>query len=128
MPGEELCSIVNKTKGKHPRLPFDVIKNKIVGSSYDLSICFVSPSTQKKLNTLYRKKNTTTNVLSFSLSKTSGEITFDLAKVKDDASLFSMTYSHFLKYLFIHGLLHLKGYEHSSTMEREEKKFLTLFS
>jgi len=33
-----------------------------------------------------------------------------------------------LKYLFIHGLLHLKGFEHSSTMEKEEKKYMRLFS
>jgi len=39
-----------------------------------------------------------------------------------------MSYSKFIKYLFIHGLLHLKGFEHSSIMEKEEKKFLDMLS
>lgn len=125
---DEYCTIINKTKGKLPRLPFVSIKDKILGSTYDLSVSCVGAITQRKLNKIYRGKDATTNVLSFTLSKTSGEITFDLAQVKRDAPLFDMPYSIFLKYLFIHGLLHLKGFEHSSTMEREEKKFLAMFS
>jgi len=125
---EEFCMIINKTKGKLPRLPFVSIKDKILGKDYDLSVSFLSPIAQKKINKKYRGKDTTTNILSFTLSQNSGEITFDLVKVKKDAPLFDMTYAKFLKYLFIHGLLHLKGFEHSSTMEKEEKKFLRLFS
>lgn len=125
---DAFTSITNKTKGKPPRLPFVSIKDKILGSRYDLSVSFVSASTQRKLNKSYRGKDKTTNILSFTLSETSGEITFDLVQVKRDAPLFDMTYAKFLKYLFIHGCLHLKGFEHSSTMEKEEKKFLKMFS
>ena len=125
---DTFCTITNKTKGKPARLPFVSIKDKILGPKYDLSISFVGSATQRKLNRTYRGKDRTTNILSFTLSKTSGEITFDLAQVKRDAPLFDMTYSQFLKYLFIHGILHLKGFEHSSTMERQEKKFLKIFS
>jgi probable rRNA maturation factor len=124
----ELCTIMNKTKNKLPNLPFVLIKNAILGEKYDFGVSFISPQAQKKINFKYRGINTTTNILSFPLSKTSGEITFDLVKVKHDAPLFNMPYPQFLKYLFIHGLLHLKGYEHSSTMERQEKKFLKQFS
>lgn len=125
---DEHCTIINKTKGKLPRLPFVSMKDKVLNSKYDLSVSFVSSATQRRLNRTYRGKDKTTNILSFTLSKTSGEITFDLAQVKRDAPSFSMPYSQFLKYLFIHGCLHLKGFEHSSTMEKEEKKFLKLFS
>ena len=124
----DFCTITNKTKGKLPSLPFVSIKNKILGKKYDLSISFVSAKKQKEVNRTYRGINKTTNILSFPISKTSGEITFDLSKVKKDAPLFKMTYPNFLKYLVIHGCLHLKGFEHSSTMEKEEKKFLDLFS
>lgn len=127
MTDTKFCTIVNKTKSKLPSLPFVSMKDKILGHKYDLSVGFISPITQRKINKTYRNKNTTTNILSFPFSKNSGEITFDLAKVKKDAPLFNMTYSKFLKYLFIHGLLHLKGFKHSSTMEEEEKKFLTIF-
>ena len=127
MVNTDFCNIINKTKGKLPSLPFVSIKDKILGSNYDLSVSFLSPLEQKKINKKYRDKDTTTNVLSFSLSENSGEITFDLSKVKADAPLFDMIYSEFLKYLFIHGCLHLKGFEHSSTMEKEEKKYLKIF-
>jgi probable rRNA maturation factor len=128
MIGTELCTITNKTKSKLPRLPFVSMKNTILGEDYEFGVGFVSSRAQKKLNMTYRNINKTTNILSFLLSENSGEITFDLVKVKKDAHLFNMTYPQFLKYLFIHGLLHLKGYEHSSTMEKQEKKFLKEFS
>lgn len=128
MTDNEFCIISNKTKSKPPRLPFVYIKNTILGDKYELGVSFLSPQKQKEINLKFRKINKTTNILSFPLSKNSGEITFDLSKVKKEAPLFSMSYSHFLKYLFIHGLLHLKGYDHGDIMERQEKKFLKMFS
>ncbi len=127
MADTDFCTILNKSKGKLPRLPFDSIREKILGPKYELSVTFLSPSAQKKLNKKYRCKNKSTNILSFPLSKRNGEITFDLSLVKKESKNFDMTYSQFLKYLFIHGCLHLKGYEHSSTMEKEEKKYLKIF-
>ncbi len=122
-------NIINKTKGTPTPVgvPFVSIADAILGKNYDLSVGFLTPSRQKKINKIYREKNQTTNILSFPLSKTSGEITFDLSQVKKDAPNFAMTYIQFLKYLFIHGCLHLKGFEHSSIMERQEKKFLKMF-
>lgn len=123
------CIINNKTtKGRLPRLPFVSIKNKILGEKYEMGLTLLSSKEQKKINQLYRGIDKTTNILSFPLSKNSGEITIDPIKVKKDAPLFDMNYTQFFKLLFIHGLLHLKGYEHSSTMEREEKKYLKIFS
>jgi probable rRNA maturation factor len=123
-----LCTITNKTKGKLPRLPFVSIKNKILGNNYDLSITLLTSKKQKEINLKYRNKDETTNILSFPLSKNSGEITIDPTKAKKDSSLFNMTYTKFFKYLVIHGCLHLKGFKHSSTMEKEEKKYLKMFS
>jgi len=123
-------TITNKTKGT-PTLvgvPFVSIKNKILGKNYELSLSLLTSQKQKQINLKYRGKNETTNILSFPLSKTSGEITIDPIKVKKGASLFSMTYPQFFKYLFIHGCLHLKGFEHSSIMDKEEKKYLRIFS
>ncbi|HAE36819.1 TPA: rRNA maturation RNase YbeY [Candidatus Nomurabacteria bacterium] len=128
MPVSEFSTITNTTKGKLPRLPFVYIKNAILGEKYELGVSFLSSGKQRNLNKKYRGIDKTTNILSFPLTKTSGDITFDLIKVKKDAPLFDMTYSKFLKYLFIHGLLHLKGYDHSDIMEKQEKKFLKMFS
>ena len=121
------CEIINQTKSKLPRLPFLSMKEKILGSKYELSISFISTKEQRKINRIYRGKDKSTNILSFRLSNNTGEITFDLSCVKHDAPSFNMAYSQFLKYLFIHGCLHLKGFEHSSTMEKEEKKYLKIF-
>ena len=121
-------TIRNFTKGKPPRLPFVCIKNKILGVNYELGVSFVSAKRQREINKTYRKINKTTNILSFPLTKKSGDISFDLSKVKKDAPLFKMKYEKFLKYLFIHGLLHLKGYDHSAIMERQEEKYLKMFS
>jgi len=122
------CTITNKTKGHLPRCPFVSIKNKILGEKYEFGLSLLTPNEQKKINMKYRGIDGTTNILSFPLSKTSGEITIDPLKLKKDAPLFDMSYTKFFKYLFIHGCLHLKGFEHSSTMERQEKKYLKMFS
>lgn len=122
------CTITNKTKGKLPRLPFVPIKNKILGENYEFGLSLLTPQKQKQINLKYRGKNETTNILSFPLSKNSGEIIIDPIKVKKDAPLFNMTYPQFFKFLFIHGCLHLKGFEHSSTMEKEENKYFNFFS
>jgi len=122
------CTILNNTKGKLPSLPFVSIKNRILGENYELGISFLSPTKQKQINFKYRNINKTTNILSFPLSENSGEITFDPIKIKKDAILFEMSYPQFLKFLLIHGCLHLKGFEHSSIMEKEEKKYLKIFS
>lgn len=130
MKGSDFCTIINKTRSTPTPVgvPFVSIKNAILGEKYDLSISFISARKQKEINLTYRGINKSTNILSFPISKNSGEITFDLNKVKKDAPLFKMSYPKFLKYLLIHGLLHLEGFEHSSTMEKEEKKYLDLFS
>jgi probable rRNA maturation factor len=125
----ENFTITNKTKGKLPRLPFVSIKNAILGEKYEVSVTCISSRKQRELNSKFRNKDSTTNILSFPLSKNSGEITLDLNKIKKEAvPLFGMSYSKFLKYLLIHGFLHLKGYEHSSRMEIQEEKFLKQFS
>ena len=120
-------SILNKTKGKLPRLPFVNLKNQILGEDYDLSLVFVEPKESQKINLATRAKDNPTNVLSFPLSETSGEIFIDPKTSAKDAPNFDMTPSKFILFLVIHAMLHLKGYEHGSTMEKQEKKFLKIF-
>lgn len=124
----EFFTILNKTKGKLPRLPFVSIKNQILGKKYELSLVFLKKEEQRKINHIYRKINKTTNILSFVLSENSGEITFDPVKIKKDAILFNMTSRQFFVFLFIHGLLHLKGYEHGNEMELQEDKYFKIFN
>ncbi len=121
------CEIMNSSKGKLPRLPFVKIKNAILGRKYELSIAFITPKESRKLNRTFRKIDSPTNILSFSYSKTSGEIVFEPGKIKAGSKDFGTNYRQFLKLLLIHGCLHLKGFQHNAKMEREETKWQKKF-
>jgi ssRNA-specific RNase YbeY (16S rRNA maturation enzyme) len=112
-------SLVNKTSRSISErdLPFQKIKESVLGKKYELSLAFVGPTESRKVTLAAKKKNKASNVLSFELSKTSGEIIICPAAAKP--------YS--IGYLFIHGLVHLKGYKHSATMESIELNFLHKF-
>jgi probable rRNA maturation factor len=125
---QEAFSLINKTHGKPPRLPFARLKDAILGTSYTLSVALVTPKESHRLNLAHRAKDKPTNVLSFVYEKNSGELVLDVATAKKDASNFDMPQATFLLYLVIHGMLHLKGYDHGSTMEKEERKWLDQFS
>ena len=79
------------------------------------------------LNRSYRGKDTPTNILSFPLSKTEGELIICLAKVRQETKLFGRPFPNLLAFLVIHGLFHLKGQDHGSTMERDEQRVRTRF-
>ncbi|MCH7529502.1 rRNA maturation RNase YbeY [Patescibacteria group bacterium] len=125
---ESTFAITQTTKGKLPRLPFEHIKNNILGKRYILSVVFVGDMRAKALNKKYRKKNSVPNVLSFPLEKHEGEIFINPNKARKDAHLFDMNTTNFIGYLFIHGLLHLKGLEHGSTMDTAENKACKKFA
>ena len=112
-------SITNKTRGKVPRVFFEKIKDAVVGKNYSLSLVFIGETTSQKLNKQYRQKDKATNVLSFPLTENSGEIFITPKVAKKEG--------HSVGFLFIHGLLHLKGYDHGDTMERAEEKIRKQF-
>ena len=124
--GETL--ITNTTNGKLPRLPFARMKDAILGEKYNLSVAIVPPHESHRLNKAFRGKDNPTNVLSFPYTKLSGELVLDIATARTQADDFDMTEKKFLIYLVIHGMLHLKGLDHGSIMDRSEKKFLKIFS
>ena len=93
------------------------IKNAVLGARYDLSVAFLSPAKMRAITLRTKKKDKVSNVLSFPLSKTSGEILICKAAAKP----------YTVEFLFIHGLLHLKGLKHGAIMEREEDRLLKRF-
>lgn len=94
-----------------------------MGTSYVLSIVFVSPQKIRVLNRTYRKKDSSTDILSFSLSKNEGELYISLPDVKKKAPEFNLSAADYLNYLFIHGLVHLKGHDHGKKMDTLEQKY-----
>ena len=126
MNGEKF-SIVNKTKGKLPRLPFAQMKDAALGADYELSLAFISDAESQELNKKWRGKDKIANVLSFPLSDAGGEIFISPANAKHECEEFGRTAENFIAFLFIHGLCHLKGMDHGDRMEKAEialrKKF-----
>ncbi|MEK7539399.1 MAG: rRNA maturation RNase YbeY [Patescibacteria group bacterium] len=102
---------------------FEKLKNDILGKKYSLSIAYVSEKKSREINKKYRKKDKATNVLSFSLRKNEGELVLCRTLIKKEAKKIKRTSGEWLGFLVIHGMLHLKGLRHSSTMERAEKKY-----
>jgi len=125
---ESAFSLKNLTKTKAPSLPYREIAKYILGGEYNLSLAFVGEKRIKDLNTKFRKKEKVTDILSFSLSKKTGEIIICLKKARKDSPLFEHSYRQHVGFLFIHGILHLKGMAHSSRMESKERQAMKKFS
>ena len=119
--------ITNATKAKLPSLAFSVMKDKILGKKYELSVVIVSKAEIKKINKQYRDINKPTDILSFPLSENFGEIYINPEMTKLEAKKFDRDYENFFGFLFIHGLVHLKGFDHGSTMESIEARFRKVF-
>lgn len=112
----------NLTKKKVPKVPFSDIADHVLGKKYELSLVFVGDTLSRRLNTQYRGKKKISNILSFPYSKTDGEIFIHLGRTETEAKKFDHNFTEHLAFLFIHGLLHLKGFDHSDRMESEERK------
>ena len=120
-------SITNTTKDKLPRLPFAKMAEAVLGKEYECSLVIIGSKKSRELNRTYREKDNSTNILSFPLDENEGEIFLDLKKTRTEAPLFDRSYINFVGFLFIHGLLHLKGLDHGTKMENAEKKIRSLF-
>jgi len=120
-------SIFNETNGTPPRVPFARLKEKILGEKYLLSVIFVGDHKSRLLNRRFRRSDKPTNILSFSISKNEGELYVNLAQVKRELKLFDRSFPNLVSFLLIHGMFHLKGYAHGSTMESKEKATRTAF-
>ncbi|MDQ5901480.1 MAG: putative rRNA maturation factor [Patescibacteria group bacterium] len=120
--------IKRMTKGKLPSLPFVRIKEEIIGKDYELSITFVNKKTIEDLSLRFKKNKDHKNILSFPITKNSGEIILNLETIRIEAKNFDKKYINYLGFLVIHGILHLKGMTHGSKMESMEKKFVKMFN
>lgn len=121
-------SITNGTRSNLPRVPFSTIKEKILGKKYSLSLVFIGDVRMRTLNRMYRGKDATTDILSFPLSKESGEIFISLKESTKRSGPFGMKPLPYLTFLFIHGVLHLKGLKHGRTMEQLEYSWSKQFN
>lgn len=105
----------------------DALKDHVLGKKYELSFAFLGPKKMTEVTWQTKKKRKASNVLSFPLSGNSGEILICKTTANKEAKLYEMNKETFVVYLFIHGLLHLKGLPHGATMDSEERRIMRRF-
>ncbi len=112
-----------------------VAKNVLKGENELLktfSLAFVEEEEIKKLNKKFRNKNKPTDVLSFLLKENNylGEIIICPKAVKENAKKAKKSINEEMMKVFIHGILHLLGYDHEKTakaakiMEIKQEEYL----
>ena len=116
-----------KTNSSFDELVFANMKEIVLGNDYELSLVIVGKDEIRKLNKSYRNLDEATDILSFPISEKEGEIFLCPEIALKEAPHFDRNCENFLKYLFIHGLTHLKGFKHSSKMELEEEEIRNKF-
>ncbi len=100
------------------------IKKNILSDKFELNIYFVGQKKIREINKKFRKKDYVTDILSFPfLEDNFGEIYICLDKVKQKSKSFDTDSENYLNYLFVHGMIHLKGLDHGDMMDKLEKKY-----
>lgn len=130
MSGSTALDVRNFTRRSAPGLPYAKIAAAIL-PGWEISLVFAGEIRARNLNMQLRDKDYVPNVLSYETSSTkkerSGEIIICPAVAKRQAPEYELSYSAFIGFLFIHGLLHLKGLPHGTTMDRYEREYLSRF-
>jgi len=139
-----------RQKIKYKKDFWNKIKNEVLGKKYELSLVFIGDKLSRKLNKQFRNKDKIANIISFVITNDMGEIFINYNNVKKESKKWflnkkkekvmssegfkPMTNEEFIDFLFIHGLAHLKGYDHVKEDEAEKmekfeikmrKKFLS---
>jgi probable rRNA maturation factor len=107
---------------------------------YVLNLVFVDDKNIKKINKEYRKKNKTTDVLTFvnsiknnkNINETYCDIFFSAETIKKDAKKNIINFYDHITHLMIHCFLHVNGYDHKKEtdfikMKNLEEKILMKF-
>ena len=127
-------SILWKKKIKKPTIFFNSIvkifpkKYKFIKKKISFTILLSNNNNIKKLNKKFRKKNKSTDVLSFpyekkiNIKKSSyiGDIIVSYEFINQPKTLSSLEFKNKLTKIFIHGFLHLLGYDHIKLKDFKE--------
>jgi len=133
----EINNLTNNrvSKALLKRLGKYILIQEGVKKEVEVSVAIVGEDEIRKLNRIYRKKDKPTDVLSF---KEDSKFVFPLSKIKQLGEIVICPSQIVgedkigLEQVFIHGFLHLLGYNHQTQkdleiMEKKQKKYLTSF-
>jgi len=104
-------------------------------SNKDIELVIINDKDMRELNLKSRGVDKSTDVLSFPLEETPhaplGSIVINKDKVIDASNNFTHTIDMEMSLLFIHGLLHLLGYDHENDdgeMRKKEEEIIKDFN
>ncbi|MBT7611208.1 MAG: rRNA maturation RNase YbeY [Bacteriovoracaceae bacterium] len=115
----------------------NITKEIKVNKSIQLSLTMCGNARIKSLNRDFRQKNKVTDVLSFPMHESMrknkvesyvnmletlnlGDIVISKDIAKKQATEFNITYEQEVIHLFVHGILHLLGFDHEVSSEEEK--------
>ena len=136
-----MLNIINKTRYNDLKQYYPLLQEyydktlEVLGmeDDYVLSVILVGPITIRRVNRDYRQKDAVTDVISFALLDDEdaveyedevelGDIFINRNRVFSQAEEYGHSVKREFVFLFVHGMLHLLGYDHM-TKEDEEKMF-----
>lgn len=138
-----MLNIVNKTKYNEFKRFYPLLeqyykktlKTLKLQDNYVLSVIIVGPRSIKTINREYRNIDSETDVISFALLDSGesqyfdgaielGDIFINRNRVLSQAKEYGHSVKREFVFLFVHGLLHLLGYDHMN--KDDEKRMFTL--
>jgi len=128
---------VNKTTedvAKYQAVMLSLVEETVsllkINEDIELSLIIVDNQEIHQINQTYRGIDRPTDVISFALEDTTeimiegmprmlGDIFISIDKIKEQAKEYQHSFQREFAFLFVHGLLHLLGYDHNDTKEQE---------
>ena len=136
-----MLNIINKTRYNDLKQYYPLLQEyydktlEVLGmeDDYVLSVILVGPITIRRINRDYRRKDAVTDVISFALLDDEdaveyedevelGDIFINRNRVFSQAEEYGHSVKREFVFLFVHGMLHLLGYDHM-TKEDDVKMF-----
>ena len=123
-------SILNKTSKRVPRTllvrVFSLVSKK---HTMEVSLVFLDDRAMRGINRKWHNRDAQATVLAFLLDSSVGEVVINPHEAEREARQAGESYNRRMAYLFLHGLLHLYGYDHKTEqetkkMERKEQEVL----
>ena len=112
----DLCRYLQKRR---------VRNKKWLKSKSEVTVVFLTAAAIKRLNRVYRQKDKPTDILSFSSDDPAslGELLLCVDVLKKQAKAQKHSLELEMKYMLIHGVLHLLGYDHEASKAEEKLMF-----
>ncbi|SDP10584.1 rRNA maturation RNase YbeY [Desulforhopalus singaporensis] len=113
----------------------DVVLAQCGSDSYNLSVVLADDREIQRLNRQYRHQDKPTNVLSFPFSdgaddviaalpvRELGDVVISVETASREALEYGQSLYYRMRWLLVHGILHLMGYDHERSEDDEHEMF-----